>query len=51
MKFTLGTCSKFQILGADVPENLIQCLDEAHETAFLTRTLNDCDAGGTQIPN
>lgn len=49
MKFSLGICLKFQILGAHANENLIQCLGEAHETAFLTRTLNGSDAGGTQI--
>lgn len=51
MKFSLGICSKFQIFAAHFHENKNQGLDEAHDTAFLTETLDDSDAGGTQIPN
>lgn len=51
MKFTLGVSLKFQVPGRHSPENLIQCVDGAHAMAFLTRALNDSDAGGRQIAN
>lgn len=50
MKFTLEICLKFQVLGAHFHDNMIQSLGGAREIAFLI-TLNDSDAGGTQIEN
>ena len=49
MKFPLRVCLKFQILGAYFCESLTQYLDSGYEKAFLTQTLKDSEAGGTQI--